>query len=164
MTFVSRQEKRLHMSVLEIMSASPTQTRQRFSGSESWTLVYTTTTVISSESSHSFNHQTAHLSVHRTLQVQIQSQVRYHLVVSGYHSSVACTMSVHLSPFDRHVQLGISHKRTHLHARSSKTTSGAGGKRIHRMSSLPLSSVHPHSVGLGTTALACRLHFQIAAW
>jgi len=39
-------------------------------------------------------------------------------------------MSVHVSPLDRRVQLGIEHERTHLHASSSKTTSGAGAQRI----------------------------------
>ena len=39
-------------------------------------------------------------------------------------------MSVHVSPLDRRVQLGIEHDHTHLHASSSKTTSGAGVERM----------------------------------
>ncbi len=86
---------------------------------------------------------------------------------SGFWIVQVCSLhtSVNFNPFVRHVQLGSLQQRRHLHAKSSKTTSGAGGVRIQWMTNwLSSSVVHPFLVGPGTDGWLWREHLQIAAW
>jgi len=48
-------------------------------------------------------------------------------------------MSTHVNPFDRQVQLGIVHERTHVHASSSMTTSSECPACFHRRKSRTIS-------------------------